>query len=1031
MQALQVGVGDRWHVTTAGAPLGELAVIEKHAQPGEVVASAQAWALIHDRCLDAARGDGCYRVDRVDGGPIRAAPKPLLDATGPDDALPYLPSPIRTRLADGHAEWLSELRRITAVFVNLVDFDHASQEALGRLQSIAAAALRIFDEYEGFLQSIVVDDKGIGLIGVFGVPPRSHEDDPVRALRAARDLADALSRSGYRTGVGVATGRAFCGVVGNEIRREYSIVGDVVNIAARLMAAAPYALVCDAPTAEAASPRLSFETLPKLTLKGKTEPVAVFLPTSEQPGFLVRHEVMVGRTFEQAAIRAALDAIVEQDSTRVLVFEGEAGIGKSRLLGEALRQAQDRGLPCWSRAPDAIAASLPYNGWRSVFGQIFGLQGITDPAARRLRVEHLLGPELRERAPLLNALLALNLPENSLTQQMTAEVRSENTRSLLTAMISKTINGSPHVILIEDAHWLDSLSWALILDVVQRLHPILLVIAARPIVETETANFVQLVARKETTRLMVSALSSQDTLALICARLQVARLADPVMEFILDRAKGHPLYSEELAYTLRDRKAVVIVGDECQFAPGVDLASIDFPDTLTGLITSRIDLLSSQAALTLKVASVVGLSFTVQLVRDVYPIGADQPKIPGYLTEVEHLDFTKQDVGQSGQAYVFRHMIVQEASYSLLLFQQRRMIHLSVAEWYERHAEDLGAIYSILAYHWSRAGDVGKAVSIRACGRASPAELREPGSGHVLQPGAKTDRGRPDSSRCGATGALGPASGRSARQSGQVRGRPETPRVRLVGHGIRAAAVGRRSRRRDPPTSGEAGRPPRMAQPLCRREGRRPRPPARNGQSRDTARGNLLLFKRPAPDAPCHCAEPQHRRGGRIVAATCGELFGFRPDARRGYGSSDRAGLFATRPRHVRGEENAASRSWTWVASSCYYLGQGDFSQALDLNQRVAALATRTGDFRRWCDATWNFARIAYFGGDFEGGLAHSEKLYEAAAQRRFVRSHIAGQPSRPQGNSILAVSQTLRNRSGKRASSTQTIRRFRIWRFP
>ena len=1003
MQALQVGVGDRWHVTTAGAPLGELAVIEKHAQPGEVVASAQAWALIHDRCLGAARGDGCYRVDRVDGGPIRAAPKPLLDATGPDDALPYLPSPIRTRLADGHAEWLSELRRITAVFVNLVDFDHASQEALGRLQSIAAAALRIFDEYEGFLQSIVVDDKGIGLIGVFGVPPRSHEDDPVRALRAARDLADALSRSAYRTGVGVATGRAFCGVVGNDIRREYSIVGDVVNIAARLMAAAPDALVCDAPTAEAASPRLSFETLPKLTLKGKTEPVAVFLPTSEQPGFLVRHEVMVGRTFEQAAIRAALDAIVEQDSTRVLVFEGEAGIGKSRLLGEALRQAQDRGLPCWSGAPDAIAASLPYNGWRSVFGQIFGLQGITDPAARRLRVEHLLGPELRERAPLLNALLALNLPENSLTQQMTAEVRSENTRSLLTAMISKTINGSPHVIFIEDAHWLDSLSWALILDVVQRLHPILLVIAARPIVETETANFVQLVARKETTRLMVSALSSQDTLALICARLQVARLADPVMEFILERAKGHPLYSEELAYTLRDRKAVVIVGDECQFAPGVDLASIDFPDTLTGLITSRIDLLSSQAALTLKVASVVGLSFTVQLVRDVYPIGADQPKIPGYLTEVEHLDFTRQDVGQSGQAYVFRHMIVQEASYSLLLFQQRRMIHLSVAEWYERHAEDLGAIYSILAYHWSRAGDVGKAVSYLEL--AGEQALRNYANQEAVTFFSQARRLIED-------GQTPVDAGRRARWD-LLEGEALVNLARY-GEGRRHLESGLSAMGFALPQS-DAARVVAILQQVARQVVHRAWP-SRYVGAKAADRDRLLEMVRAATRLGeiYYFSNDRLRTLHAIVQSlNTAEAAGSSPQLAESYSAFGlmlgAATVHRIAPAYLRRgldtcarEENATSRSWTWVASSCYYLGQGDFSQALDLNQRVAALATRTGDFRRWCDATWNFARIAYFGGDFEGGLAHSEKLYEAAAQRRFVRSHIAGAALKATGQFYL-----------------------------
>ena len=163
---------------------------------------------------------------------------------------------------------------------------------------------------------------------------------------------------------------------------------------------------------------------------------------------------------------------------------------------------------------------------------------------------------------------------------------------------------------------------------------------------------------------------------------------------------------------MRDRKAIVIDGNECGFAPGVDPTSSDFPDTLTGLITGvRIDLLSSQAALTLKVASVVGLSFSLQIVRDVHPIGAEQPKIPTYLVEVEHLDFTRLEAGEPDLAYVFRHIVVQEASYSLLLFQQRRLIHVSVAEWYERHSEDLGAIYSILAYHWSRAGDVAKAIS--------------------------------------------------------------------------------------------------------------------------------------------------------------------------------------------------------------------------------------------------------------------------------------------------------------------------------
>ena len=590
MQALQVGgLGERWHVATGGTPFSELALIEKHAQPGEVVASAHAWALVQDRCSGVARTDGCHRIDAAEFAEDSAATKLALEATSPDDAVAYLPAPVRTQLVQGHADWLSELRRVTAIFINLIEFDHVAQEALARLHSITMAALKIFDAYEGFLQSIVVDDKGVVLVGVFGLPPKSHEDDPIRALRAARDLIEALNRSGYRAGAGIATGRAFCGVVGNDIRREYSIVGDVVNIAARLMAAASDRIICDAPTSDAASARLSFEALPKLTLKGKSELVAVFCPTFEQPAFLTRQEVVVGRASEQAAIREGLAAITERDCAPVLIFEGEAGIGKSLLLRETLRRAEERGVACWSGGPDAIASSVPYNGWRSIFLQIFELQKLSDPAARRDRVEQLLGPELRERAPLLNTLLPLNLSENSLTEQMTAEVRAENTRRLLTTLVNQAVNQSPHVILLEDAHWMDSLSWALTLDIVQNVRRIMVVIAARPFTETDSEAFVQLASREDTTRLTLSPLSSDDTLALIRARLGVARLADSLSEFILERGRGHPLFSEELAFGLRDRKAIVIDGNECGLVPGVDPTSSDFPDTLTGLITSRIE----------------------------------------------------------------------------------------------------------------------------------------------------------------------------------------------------------------------------------------------------------------------------------------------------------------------------------------------------------------------------------------------------------------------------------------------------------
>ena len=166
MQALQAGgVGGRWHVVTGGVPFSELALIETHANPGEVIAGASAWALLRDRCAGTPRGDDCHRVDAAGPAPVNARRALALDATSPEDALSYVPSPVRTRLVHGHVDWLSEMRRVTAVFINLIGFDHTAPEALGRLQSVAAAALTTFAEYEGFLEGGVVDDKGVVLGG--------------------------------------------------------------------------------------------------------------------------------------------------------------------------------------------------------------------------------------------------------------------------------------------------------------------------------------------------------------------------------------------------------------------------------------------------------------------------------------------------------------------------------------------------------------------------------------------------------------------------------------------------------------------------------------------------------------------------------------------------------------------------------------------------------------------------------------------------------------------------------------------------
>jgi len=187
-----------------------------------------------------------------------------------------------------------------------------------------------------------------------------------------------------RCAIGLATGRAFCGAVGNEVHREYDVIGEVMNLAARLMQAAPDTNLCDAATHRAARSRLRFQDLPPIPVKGKAAPVEVFRPVepARKPD---GPRAMLGRGEERAALAEGLRAL-EEHTSGLVVVEGEAGIGKSRLLADLLERAHAQGVRSLVGAGDAIEQATPYHAWRPIFTQLMGLVGIDDVEERRRRV---------------------------------------------------------------------------------------------------------------------------------------------------------------------------------------------------------------------------------------------------------------------------------------------------------------------------------------------------------------------------------------------------------------------------------------------------------------------------------------------------------------------------------------------------------------------------------------------------------------------------------------------------------------------
>lgn len=335
------GTDDRWECVAAGPPVEQVAVAQAAAEAGDVVLSREAWELVQHRARAHALGEGCVRLEAVDGEDAA----PPADVGGGDETLAstlrhYIPRSVLSRLEAGQTDWMAELRRITVLFLKVDGVDYMAEEALERLQEATAGMQAAIYRFEGALNQLVVDDKGTIFVATWGVTLSSHEDDAGRATRSALMMHDELARLGLSGGIGVASGRVFCGRRGNHRRSEYAVIGNVVNLAARLMVAADGGVLCDQETFLAASRQVRFESVPPIAVKGHATPVAVHRPFAERRSTSQSEGRVVGREAETARLEERLERLQEKGEGGVVVIEGEAGIGKSRLVADLLEKAR-------------------------------------------------------------------------------------------------------------------------------------------------------------------------------------------------------------------------------------------------------------------------------------------------------------------------------------------------------------------------------------------------------------------------------------------------------------------------------------------------------------------------------------------------------------------------------------------------------------------------------------------------------------------------------------------------------------------
>lgn len=724
-------VGDPAQYVTevlAGATMTRLGAAAARTRRDEVRLEAEAARLLAGHIVPGAEAETLQGL--LTPAPERPWPALPAEALSAEQVRPWLLPPVYARLRAGQGEFLTELRPTVSLFVKFTDLDYDHDPAAGaRLDAYIRWVQACLTRHAGWLLQVTLGDKGSYLYAAFGAPV-AHGDDAARAAAAALALQQPppeLAEIG-RAQIGVSGGLSRVGAVG-ATTRTYGVIGDATNVAARLMEAAAGQPWVSANLAPALSRRFQIEWLAPLQLKGKARPVPVLAlhgARSAELAHLAEPQPalpLVGRRAELAEIEARL-ALAAAGQGQIVVITGEAGLGKSRLLAEALNRAAAAGFTSLGGAAHSTSTQTAYAAWQPIWRGFFGLEPRAPAEAQLAHLEHQLEAALHPRLPLLGEALNLTVPENEVTRSLDARLRKESREALLTDCLRLGLprRGAPLALVLEDAHWLDALSVDLLAVIGRALAqwPVLLLVAARPPEAAHTA--LPVLALPHCTEVALTQLSPAEAGQFVEHRIALEFPGQPapapaVVATIAARAEGNPFYIEELLSYARDRG--VALSDPAA------LERLELPGSLASLVLSRIDQLSTEQQTTLKVASVIGRSFAAEWLWGVYPQLGTEARVREDLEWLARLNITPLDTPEPELIYLFRHATTQEVAYASMPFGMRAQLHGQLAGWLE--GQPTGPTLDLLAYHYGRSANRAKQREyLRRAGEAAAARYANP-----------------------------------------------------------------------------------------------------------------------------------------------------------------------------------------------------------------------------------------------------------------------------------------------------------------
>lgn len=703
---LLLGEPQQWiHPVLVGRPIAEAVGGEKLARGGELLVSESLWGALPAR-EEIERREG-YRV--VPTGHLTEGVAPPVQKTFPLATLAraarLVPPVLAHRVATGHEDFLGDVREITALFLRFdLLGDGGLPERHHDLNLFYSAVQRESATYGGWLSQTDFTDKGNVLFVIFGAPNAAERRESL-AARFAWSLLRDRERFPFlgRLQVGIATGPAYCGNVGSMTRKGYTTIGQVANVASRLMTVGEQSAVhVDETTARAITREYALSRVEGVYLKGMAEPIRTFRLHSRSSLDRLEEATsprvrLVGRRGELGVLREVLERS-PQDGGRIVLVSGEAGIGKTSLVTALLLEARASGVRTLVGACFSYEMFTPFFPWKELLGRLLGLDVLEskDALLARVRAElQALDPAWVDWATALASLLGVDVEEDPLTRGLEARSRHMRLFELVSRLLERRAEDGPLLVLVEDVHWADRISVELLEHVAARIDtlPIVLLLTTRP------GDALQRMRELQRFQLMeLHQLSAVESVELVRVRLPLELPNIGLEQLILSKSQGNPFFIESIVRALTERYGQGRLGGSVAIPE--DLAEITVPDSINDVILGRIDRLDALDQTLVKAASIIGRVFSLEQVRPLLPANVSERDARLSLRRLAELGLI---VVESAEPLVlaFQHVLIQNVAYNAQLPSSRVELHLRFARALEARVTDRGVGRAgLLAFHF-------------------------------------------------------------------------------------------------------------------------------------------------------------------------------------------------------------------------------------------------------------------------------------------------------------------------------------------